>query len=36
MPEILKPDLKAIVWLGIGAFVVPRLLTMVRSKTSKG
>lgn len=34
MPEILKPDVKAIVWLGIGLFVAPRLLAMVRSKTS--
>lgn len=23
MPPILKPDLKALVWLGIGAFLVP-------------
>lgn len=35
MPAILKPDAKAIVWLAIGALVVPRLLTVVRSKTSK-
>lgn len=34
MPEILKPDLKALVWLAIGAFVAPKVLAMVRSKTS--
>lgn len=28
---LLKPDLKAIVWLAIGAFVVPRVMRMVRS-----
>jgi hypothetical protein len=35
MPELLKPDLKAIVWLAIGAFVLPRVLVMVKGKTSK-
>jgi hypothetical protein len=28
MPSVLKPDMKALVWLAIGALVVP----MVRSK----
>jgi hypothetical protein len=28
MPSVLKPDMKAIVWLAIGALVVP----LVRSK----
>ena len=35
MPDILKPDAKSLVWLAIGVLVVPRLLTVVRSKTSK-
>lgn len=26
MPEILKPDMKSLVWLAIGAFVVPMVL----------
>lgn len=30
MPALLKPDMKSLVWLAIGAFLVPRLLTMVR------
>lgn len=30
MPELLKPDMKAIVWLAIGAFVVPYVLRMVK------
>lgn len=30
MPSVLKPDMKSLVWLAIGAFIVPRLLTMVR------
>lgn len=30
MPTILRPDLKSLVWLAIGALVVPRILTMVR------
>lgn len=29
MPAVLKPDLKALVWLGIGAFVLPKLLSVV-------
>ncbi len=30
MPGILKPDLKAVVWLGIGAFVVPIILSKIK------
>ncbi len=30
MPSILKPDLKALVWLGIGAVVLPKALKMVK------
>lgn len=30
MPALLKPDVKAVVWLLIGAFVAPRVLAMVR------
>lgn len=26
--SILKPDLKAVVWLAIGALVVPKILSM--------
>jgi hypothetical protein len=26
MPAILKPDMKALVWLAIGAFVVPMVI----------
>jgi hypothetical protein len=29
MPGVLKPDMKAIVWLLIGAFAVPYVLKMV-------
>lgn len=32
MPEILKPDLKAVVWLLAGMFVLPRALMFVRGK----
>jgi hypothetical protein len=27
MPQVLKPDLKAVVWLAIGAFLVPMVLS---------
>ncbi len=30
MPAMLKPDLKAVVWLGIGAFVVPIVLSKIK------
>lgn len=30
MPSVLQPDMKALVWLLIGAFAVPKVLSMVR------
>lgn len=30
MPAVLKPDLKAVVWLALGLFVAPKILNMVR------
>lgn len=30
MPSVLKPDMKAVVWLAIGAFVVPMVLAKLR------
>lgn len=30
MPAILKPDLKALVWAGIGVLIVPKILSAVR------
>jgi hypothetical protein len=30
MPSVLKPDLKAVVWLAIGALAVPRALKMIK------
>jgi hypothetical protein len=30
MPEILKPDTKAIVWFALGAFVLPMVLKKVK------
>ena len=30
MPEVLKPDMKALVWLVIGAVVLPKALKMVK------
>ena len=32
MPAVLRPDVKALVWLGIGWFVVPRALAMIKSR----
>lgn len=29
MPEILRPDMKSLVWLAIGAFVLPIVLKKV-------
>lgn len=29
MPELLKPNMKALVWLGIGLFVAPKVLAAV-------
>lgn len=28
MTDLLKPDMKSLIWLAVGAFVVPRVLTM--------
>lgn len=30
VPSVLKPDMKAVVWLVIGALVVPRALKMIK------
>jgi hypothetical protein len=30
MPEMLRPDMKAVVWLGIGFFVAPMLLKIAK------
>lgn len=30
MPDILKPDMKSVVWLLIGAFVVPMVLAKIK------
>lgn len=32
MPDVIKPDLKALVWLAVGLFVAPKVISMVRSK----
>jgi hypothetical protein len=32
MPTVLKPDLKALVWLALGVFVAPKAISAVRSK----
>jgi hypothetical protein len=32
MPTLLKPDLKALVWLALGVFVAPKAVSLVRSK----
>lgn len=30
MPEIIRPDMKAVVWLALGFFVAPKVLQMVK------
>lgn len=30
MPDILKPDLKSLVWLGLGFMVLPRVFKMAK------
>lgn len=30
MPDLIKPDMKSIVWLLIGAFVVPMVISKIR------
>jgi hypothetical protein len=32
MPAVLRPDLKALVWLALGFFVLPKAYSIVRSK----
>jgi hypothetical protein len=32
MPPILKPDMKALVWLAIGAFVVPIVMGRIGNR----
>lgn len=32
MPNVLRPDLKALVWLAIGAFVVPIVMGKIGSR----
>lgn len=32
MPDVLRPDLKAIVWLAVGVFLAPKAIAIVRSK----
>lgn len=34
MPPVLKPDMKAVVWLLIGAFALPKIMAVVKSRTS--
>jgi hypothetical protein len=36
MPEILRPDAKALLWMAMGVFLVPRVLTMFHRTTAKG
>jgi hypothetical protein len=35
MPDLLKPDMKSLLWLALGMFVLPKVIGAVRSKTSK-
>jgi hypothetical protein len=30
MPDILRPDMKSLVWLGLGFFVAPMILKVVK------
>lgn len=32
MPDIIKPNLKAVVWLGIGFFIAPKVIAFVQSR----
>lgn len=34
MPEILKPDTKALVWLALGFIVLPKIIGAVKAKKS--
>jgi len=35
MPSVLKPDMKAVVWLALGFFVAPMVIPKVRSLLGK-
>lgn len=35
MPDIIKPDLKSLVWLAAGVFLVPMALSKFRSRSAK-
>ena len=35
MPSVLRPDMKAIVWLAMGAIVVPMVMPKLRSLAGK-
>lgn len=30
MPELLRPDMKSLIWLAIGAFIVPMVMRKIR------
>lgn len=32
MPDVIKPDLKAVVWLAVGLFVAPKVIAAVRGR----
>lgn len=32
MPAVLRPDMKAAVWLAIGFLVLPRVVSMVKTR----
>jgi hypothetical protein len=32
MPDLIKPDAKALVWLAIGLFVAPKVIAAVRGR----
>lgn len=32
VPPLLRPDMKALVWLALGLFVAPKAISLVRSK----
>lgn len=29
MPDVLRPDMKAVVWLALGFFIAPKVLKMI-------
>lgn len=32
MPELLKPDMKALVWMALGFIVLPKVISAVHAK----